>query len=361
VSIIGTHGVPAKYGGFETLAENLAENLKSDFKFIIFCNYFKYTSEEKKLKYNYRRIFIPFNASGWQSYLYDFFSFFYSLFTTDVIIYLGPTSGYLTFFNLFFRKNIITNYGGLNEWERPRYNKFEKLLFKINIYFASKLSTTNVVDNLVLQKSLLEVFNSNSVVIRYGGDHVLHKKSDTIDTKFLNSCGLKANNYFLVIARAQKDSMFDLLIDSFKSIKTEIPLVIVSNWNVNSYGRKIKSKKFKNVIMIDAIYDSEKLNQIRRNCYVYIHSHSFCGTAPSLVEAMSFPLPIFCYDVKTNRETTANKSLYFKSKSELIDLINKSDTNILNKIIIDMKKLSIEKYRWHIIAKKYCNLIKNQK
>ena len=90
-------------------------------------------------------------------------------------------------------------------------------------------------------------------------------------------------------------------------------LVLVGNWKNSQYGSSLRLRygKIKNIIMLDSIYDQNVLNQLRSNCDLYIHGHSAGGTNPSLVEAMCLGLPILCYDVNYNVETTKS-ALYFK-------------------------------------------------
>ena len=94
----------------------------------------------------------------------------------------------------------------------------------------------------------------------------------------------------------------------------------LSETKVYHFG-SIVTRKYKNhpnMILLDAIYDKDELDYLRGNAYIYIHSHSRCGTAPSLVEAMSLENAILSFDVPTNRETTKNEASYFTDSSSLI-------------------------------------------
>ena len=359
VSIVGTHGIPAKYGGFETLAENLTSNLSSKHSFTVYCNSSIYNKSEMiNNKNDITLIYLPFNASGWQAYLYDAFSLIHAFFKADTIIYLGPTFGFLISLNFFFKKNIITNYGGLNEWDRPKYNFFQNLLIKLNYKFSLKYSSHNVVDNSELQKSLKTVFKADSKIIKYGGNH-FEKNNISNENNFNAKYPFVIKKYYLCVARAQHDSNLHLLIDTFIEYDLKYPLVIISNWNISSYGKKLKYKFCNSlkVILLDAIYDKIELNFIRRNSYLYIHSHSFCGTAPSLVEAMCMELPIVCYDVLTNRETTDNKSIYFKSSNDLANILMSLNSQKIYKIKLDLTLLAKSSYDWKIICNMYNKLI----
>ena len=136
----------------------------------------------------------------------------------------------------------------------------------------------------------------------------------------------------------------------------ERKLVIVSNWAVSSYGLELKSEylnKYQNIIILDAVYEPKEINAIRGNAIAYIHSHSYCGTSPSLVEAMSLGLPIFSFDIPANRETTKEKAFFFKNNFELSNLIklkSKEDLKLNGK---EMKDIAEREYTWLFVTSKY--------
>ena len=101
VALIGTNGIPAKYGGFETLTEYLAKGLNKEFEVTVYCSK---TPKEKRLKqlYNSKLLYLPFKANGWQSMIYDAFSIFHAFFISDVLVILG-FSGVIAFpFKIYF-------------------------------------------------------------------------------------------------------------------------------------------------------------------------------------------------------------------------------------------------------------------
>ena len=90
---------------------------------------------------------------------------------------------------------------------------------------------------------------------------------------------------------------------------------------------------------------------------MYLHTHSLCGTAPSLVEAMYLGLPVVCYDVETNRATTENKSYYFTDNLTLIDVLSKIDKQLMLKLGNEMKKIAERRYTWERIVSLYKKLM----
>jgi glycosyltransferase involved in cell wall biosynthesis len=355
IAIIGTNGIPAKYGGYETLAEQLVKELSCKFDFVVYCS----TSTYKKRPKNYqnaRLIYLPLKANGWQSVFYDFVSLIHASFKCDTLLVLGAPAGFFFFFNRLFKKNLIINHGGFNEWERPKYKRLTRLWSYYSRKVAVKYATTNIGDNPIIIDSLKKNFNVKGKVIEYGGDHTyntpINKKEYKENYPFLNS------DYFICVARAQIDNNIHIVIDAFKNIPNE-KVVIISNWNVTKYGKGIFQNfknKYKNIILLSAIYDPFILNLLRSNALCYIHSHSFCGTSPSLVEAMNLNLPVISFDVPTNRYTTNGKAFYFTSSKQLENIVSKLNQDDLLNNKADMKFLSKEKYIWSRIATLYSDI-----
>lgn len=311
IHIVGTHGVPAKYGGFETLADFLCQNLSSEFDITVYCNAHKY--EEKPRTYCGAKLeYVALEANGFKGIFYDLITYCKALFSSDIILYLSPVgSGFMTPLKYLTGKKVIVNHGGLNEWEREKLNWIQKKWAKFNHWIASKFADVNIADNELYKNSLKQNFNAESVVIRYGGDHVrkINQDSKVLKEKYPFVKG----KYAVSISRAQVDNNIHTVLEAFENFDL-YKVVIVSNWDVSEYGRSLKAtyKDHANIILLDAIYDKEELDYVRGNSYIYIHSHSRCGTAPSLVEAMNLELPIVSFDVPTNRETTNKKAFFLR-------------------------------------------------
>lgn len=351
VAVVGSNGIPAKYGGFETLAENLVRGSSQECRFIVYCS--NVHKEHRQAEFlGARLIHVPISANGWQTLFYDAITTLHAFFCADVILILGPSFGFVLPLNLLFRRNIVINYGGLNEWDRSKYSKIQRLYIRATYFLATKFASVNIADNELLKINLASAFGISSKVIRYGGDHVTVQEGrrDDFEAKhpFLRT------PYFASVSRAQADNNIHLLIDAFRQLPDQT-LVIISNWNVSEYGRNIRQNfnNIANIILLDAIYDSVELNYIRAHSRAYIHTHSYCGTAPSLVEAICLGLPIISFDVPTNRETTNNQALYFQTPDELASLVRGTDTNALRDLQNRMEPLRLGAYRWTEICGQY--------
>ena len=357
VAIIGTNGLPAKYGGFETLTNHLVENFdKSTHDIIVYCSQ---TPKRARLKsYNgVKLVYFPFKANGWQSVIYDFVTIIHALFKASDLIILGFSGAFAFPFNKIFKKNIIFNIGGI-EWEKVRGSKFTSK-FEIGLKkYMEKLCVTNsntvIIDNLYFEDYIIKRYAKTPILAEYGGNHV--KRID-VTTEMVEKYSFLNSEYALSVSRAQEDMNIHLLIEAFKKVPEKC-IVIISNWHISEYGQNLYSEnadKCDNIILLKAIYDPKELDTIRSNTSLYIHTHSLCGTAPSLVEAMSLNIPVISFDAPTNRSTTENKTLFFKDVSSLIQILKGLDTEKLLKIKNQMFEIAKRRYVWERISKIYQN------
>ncbi len=356
VYIVGTHGVPARYGGFETLADFLCQKLSKEFDITVYCNAHKYPERSAKY-FNANLIYLKWEANGFKGIFYDFFTYIHALMKADIILYLSPVgSGFMTPLKLLTKKKVIVNHGGLNEWEREKLNSLQKRWAKFNHRIASKYADINIADNRLYQQSLKDNFNAESVVIRYGGDHV--KKILSNDKPLAEKYPFVKGKYAVSVSRAQLDNNIHIVLEAFEKF-TDYKIVLVSNWQVSKYGMDLKEKykDHPNMILLDAIYDKDELDFVRGNGYVYIHSHSRCGTAPSLVEAMNLDNAIISFDVPTNRETTKDEAVFFNDSTSLIQVLKSLDTKSMEYNRKKMKEIASSEYTWEIISEQYRDVI----
>jgi glycosyltransferase involved in cell wall biosynthesis len=354
ISIIGTVGIPAKYGGFETLTEYLTKNLGKDYDITVFCSSKAYSNQitthnNCKLKY------INLNANGVQSIPYDILSLLKSLKFADTILILGVSGCIaLPFIKLFNKRiKIVTNIDGL-EWKRDKWNKYAKGFLKFSEKLAVKYSDTVVADNKVIQDYVKNEYGISSELIAYGADHV---QEIDLSKELLEKYTFLKNKYAFKVCRIEPENNIHMILEAMEIYK-KMPFVIIGNWNASEYGKDLKNryKDIENIFILDPIYDQKILNQIRSNCYIYLHGHSAGGTNPSLVEAMALELPIFAYGINYNKETTKHKAKYFNSASELVELLNDTNANKLNDISSDMLEIANQEYIWKSISNKYSKL-----
>lgn len=357
IAIIGTVGIPAKYGGFETLAEHLVTQLSSKYEFTVFCSKKKYSKEEQLKNYKKAKLeYINLDANGIQSILYDTISILKSLRKNDVLLILGVAGAWiLPFVRLFTNKKIIISIDGI-EWKRDKWS----LVAKLYLWWAEKIavrySHIDISDNESIQDYTALRYQTLSRVIEYGANHTLEVKPSAKDYEKYTFLSQK---YAVKVCRIEPENNVHVVLEAFKKTPDK-NLVVVGNWENSHYGHdlKIKFENTPNIFLLNPIYNQREIDLIRGNASLYIHGHSAGGTNPSLVEAMYLGLPIISFNVSYNKTTTENKAIYFSSTSELIEKLQNTNESELLQLRKEMRVIALKRYTWEIISNKYELLIK---
>ena len=348
VAIIGTQGIPANYGGFETLVENIiGDNCSDNIQYTVFCSGKDMPSKIKEHK-GARLKYVPLRANGVQSIPYDILSMIRSICGYDTILILGVSGCiFLPVFKLFCRKKVIVNIDGL-EYRRAKWKGWVKKFLKFSEKCAVRFANVIITDNKGIQDYVKQEYKKDTKLIAYGGDHALIDIAKERETEILIQYGLEADGYSMSVCRIEPENNCHMTLEAFKNNKEK--LVFIGNWYRNDYSRKLKEEysKYSNITLLDSIYDLGILYTLRKNAKYYIHGHSAGGTNPSLVEAMFFGRPILSFDVIYNRETTKNKAHYYKNAEELTALIEQGVDNGK-----ELKQTASEEYTWSKIAKEY--------
>ena len=352
VAIIGTVGVPANYGGFETLVENIiGENASKDVSYTIFCSGKSYAERSNFYKGALLK-YIPLEANGIQSIFYDMLSLIKATRKSDVILILGVSGCvFLPIYRLFSKKKLIINIDGL-EHRRDKWGKWTRRFLKFSEKMAIKHSDVVVTDNKGIQDYVTEEYGKESVLIEYGGDHVICDVGEE-EKEVLERFCLKKETYSLALCRIEPENNVEMILKAF-SESNEI-LAFIGNWHNSEFGERMQKVYggSANIRLLAPIYDLKVLNVLRSDCKYYLHGHSAGGTNPSLVEAMYFGKPIFAFDVVYNRETTEGEARYFKNEQEFLALINEKDEEDCQRNGKAMMEIAGRRYRWSVIANKY--------
>ena len=352
IAIVGIVGVPASYGGFETLVEQLISHnfeVATRKKYTVFCSSSAY--EKKVSTYKGAEItYINFRANGIQSILYDGYAMLQSMRSHDVILVLGVSGSiFLPFIRMLSKSKIIVNVDGI-ESRRQKWSNFIQKFLSISEYFAIKFSHAIVADNAEIQKYLLERYTANSELISYGGDHVLQSPQTDVHIS-------KPENFALGLCRIEPENNVEIILDAFSVSGKN--LVFIGNWDNSLYGINLytKYKNYDNIQLINPIYDTERLFEYRSSCNLYVHGHSAGGTNPSLVEMLFFDVPIIAFDCKFNRNTTFNKCEYFSDKSDLVDFLANSSYSARMEWEEKYREAR-EIYTWANVSEQYDNLFR---
>lgn len=351
VAIVGIQGVPAKYGGFESLVENLiGKNCPPQIQYTIYCSSKDYSEQLKKYKGAVLK-YIPLHANGIQSIPYDMLGLLRSVRDYDTVMVLGVSGClFLPIFRLFYRRRLIINIDGL-EHRRAKWGKLARWVLRKSEAMAVRFADVVIADNKGIQDYIWAIYHKPSELIAYGGDHVLRDVPEGKQQDILKQYGVVVDNYAITVCRIELENNSRMILEAFSH--TEVSIIFIGNWDHSDYGRSLK-KEFgnkPNIHCVDAVYDLDTLYTLRANAAYYIHGHSAGGTNPSLVEAMFFGKPVLAYNVVYNRETTNNQAYYFSTSTELQQLLECANLDGSS-----MKTYAMRHYTWRHIAKQYEDL-----
>ena len=354
IAIIGTVGVPGNYGGFETLAENLAtyhERTNRDATLTVYCSKHAFTDRYEWFR-KARRRFIPLNANGVSSVLYDIWSLFDAVRRGNNRILLLGVSGALALplVRLIPDVSIVTNIDGI-EWRRAKWNRFARTILRWSEAVAVRFSHQVIADNQAIADYVRDRYNRPCEVIPYGGDHALHAEGDAAA-----AAGLP-DRYAIALCRIEPENNVAMILDAFA--KLDMPLVFFGNWDRSDYGRALKARyrDHPTITIHDPVYAPRSLRAVRDRAILYIHGHSAGGTNPALVEMMHFAIPVLAHGCAFNRHSTENRARYFETAEELA-----AEARALTPIDGDaigraMGEIARRRYTWDQIGKSYFALL----
>ena len=375
VFIIGSKGIPAKYGGFETFVEKLTEQQKSkEIKYHVSC----LAQDSKEFEHNGARCFninVP-NIGAAKAVYYDIFAlrecirYIKENKIEKPIIYIlacriGPFVGRYKKQLKKLGGTLFVNPDG-HEWKRGKWNAAIRKYWKISEKLMVKHADLLVCDSKNIEKYIQEdykQYNPKTTFIAYGADMEKSKLSDN-DPKLINwydEKGVKAKEYYLVVGRFVPENNYETMITEFMKSNTKKDFVLITNVEQNKFYEQLRQKtrfdKDSRIKFVGTVYDQELLKKIRENAYGYFHGHEVGGTNPSLLEALASTDLNLLLDVGFNREVGENTALYWnKNDGNLADMIEYTDKISVDKIYnlgIDSKKRIETWYSWKYIVDKY--------
>lgn len=357
VPLVGTVGIPARYGGFETLAEQLCCHISAaDVQFLVYCERHSYATFERTESFNgHQRVFLPLKANGVSSLFYDALALIDAVFRRQAleIFIFGYSGAWILPLLKLLKPSVsyIVNVDGM-EWRRDKFSVPTKLLLKALEWCAARSASVVIADNAALAKLFWDRYRFEPVVIAYGGDHTLVCEKALDQPAPVVAAALR---HYLAIARIEPENNSEMIIQG--CISAGVPLVFIGNWTANNYGRNLRAQynNALNILLLDPIYDQADLASWRAGAAGYIHGHSVGGTNPSLVEALFHTDRLASFDCAFNRATMSGVGDYFKDADSLATLLRSGLNAIKNVELLRLRDL----YCWKKIAVQYRNLISN--
>lgn len=358
IAIIGIRGVPARYGGFETAAEEISVGLVAKGHDVsVYCRYGNVAGNPPEYR-GVKLIYIPhIDSKNIGTLSHSFLSFFHAIHQNyDVILAFNVGIAPLCIIPRLFGERVVLNVDGL-EWKRRKWSWFARIYFKFCEYLAPKIAERIITDSKVMQKYYQDRYHALSTYIAYGAH-----RGKSINPEILKKYGVEKGDYFLVLSRLEPENNADLIIKAFESIKTAKKLLIIGGVSYKSdYAAKLKETKDSRILFFAPIYDKNDLKELFCNCYAYIHGNEVGGTNPALLKAMGYANCILTLNVPFNAEVVDDSTLLFDKSVE--DLSNKMEFILKHsKIVADYRKKAVNRvrklYTWDKIIDKYEGLFK---
>lgn len=387
VYIIGSKGIPAKYGGFETFVEKLTEyQVDQSIKYHVACmseNSAKSNIYEKHFDHNGADCFnidVP-KIGPARAIYYDIAALDYAI---DIakknrdkkpIFYvlacrIGPFIGNKKKKIAQIDGKLFVNPDG-HEWLRAKWSKPVRKYWKESERLMVKHADLLICDSRTIEKYIksdYKEYTPKTTYIAYGTDTTPSKlkKEDKLVREWFNEKNVEESNYYLVVGRFVPENNFETMIREFMKSKSEKDLILITNIEKNRFYKKLlKETHFdqdKRIKFVGTVYNQELLKYIRENAFAYIHGHEVGGTNPSLLEALSFTKMNLLLDIGFNKEVGRTGAVYW-NKDTLAQKINYTDElskEIFQNFEVIAKGNIKMAYTWENISNQYKKLFEGQ-
>ncbi|MBC5618719.1 glycosyltransferase family 1 protein [Streptococcus anginosus] len=373
VFIIGSRGLPAKYGGFETFVEKLVENrISPQIQYHVAC----LSDDEAYHHFDYKGVdcfTIKAPKLGPARVIaYDMMAINYALtlvkqqqIERPIFYILGNTIG--AFIAPFARK--IHHAGGLFyinpdglEWKRAKWSKPVQNYLKYSEKVMTKHADLVISDNQGIESYIQKAYPwAKTTFIAYGTDLRLSSltSQDEKVRHFFDTWASKEKNYYLIVGRFVPENNYESIIREFMKSQTQRDLLIVCNYQGNVYFDELRNKtgfdQDKRIKFVGTVYDQELLKYIRNQAFAYIHGHEVGGTNPGLLEALAQTDLNLVLGVDFNRQVAKETALYWDKKVDnLVDVIHQVDKQSDFSDLGQAAKENMEEhYTWEKIVGEY--------
>lgn len=310
ISILGTRGVPAAHGGFETFAERLALHLNSmGWDVTVYCQQRGREPVHEDRWQGVRRVHIAVPGDGpGATMAFDWRCIRHAAHERPLCLTLGyNTAAFCAWLRLHGVPNVI-NMDGV-EWRRAKWSLPARMWFWLNDWAGCWLGNHLVADHPEIKRHLAtRVRESKITTIPYGADAI---SSAPIEP--LRCFGLEPGHYFTLIARPEPENSVLEIVKGFSRRRRGTLLAVLGAYrDDNSYHRAVRDSASDEVRFLGAVYDPIVLQSLRLHCLGYLHGHQVGGTNPSLVEALAAGNVVIAHDNPFNRWVAGSGAHYFR-------------------------------------------------
>ncbi|WP_425992857.1 DUF1972 domain-containing protein [Brevundimonas sp. TWP2-3-2] len=359
VRILGTHGVPGNYGGFETAAEHIAKYLvRQNWRVIVYCQ----TGPNGTVYYDtwegIERVNIGVEDKGWLGTAkFDWISIVHASRHRDVCLTFGYNTGVFNFLQRLKGIPNVINMDGI-EWSRKRWGFLRQAILYVNERFAAAFGNHLIADHPVIHEYLLTRASARKITTAtYGAEPIL----SPLSTDPVTALGLQPGTYFTLIARPIPENSIIEIVQAFSSKPRGRQLVILGHYDgaADAYHAAILAAASEEVRFVGPIY-GDRVAVLRYHALGYFHGHTVGGTNPSLVEALAAGNPVFAHDNPYNRWVAQDAAVYFADQSELSRSIEEvlASPDRLEAMSAAARRRFAEEFTWDHVAQIYETILR---
>lgn len=318
--ILGTRGVPAAHGGFETFAENFALYLVDrGWKVTVYCQDAGRGPVSEDVWHGVHRVHIPINRDGPVGTIYfDWKATRHAARHAKVCLTLGYNTAVFCSLLRAARVPNIINMDGL-EWARAKWGRGARAWLRLNERAGCFLGNHLVADHPQIKAHLAKFVPEQKITtIAYGADRVGEITDEPVRRR-----GLKPGQYYIVVARPEPENSILEIVSGFSRKPRGIRLAVLGLYrDRNPYHRAVKAAASDEVVFLDAIYNKPDVPSLRYHALAYVHGHQVGGTNPSLVEALGAGNPVIAHDNRFNRWVAGKGARYFSDEDSFASVLD---------------------------------------
>ncbi len=353
IAILGTRGIPANYGGFETFAEELSTRLAArSHQVTVYCR-------ERPSEALYRGVRLQYLPTIRHKYLdtiaHTCLSTLHLLaHRVDVALYCNGANAIFTVWPRLFGMPVALNVDGL-ERKRKKWNRAAKAWYLVSERLATILPNEVVTDARAIQDYYRERYAKRTTFIPYGAE-----TGKVESTAALDALGLQAGRYFLYVSRMEPENHALEVRQAFERVRTDMKLALIGDAPyARDYIRQVRDTHDPRIVIPGAVY-GHGYHELDSHCFAYIHATEVGGTHPALIEAMGRGALVLYRDNPENAEVAGDAGIPFRddltAKIEQSLAMPEPDRDALRRRALDRVR---RHYCWDAVATAYENLFQS--